>query len=199
MCDCLIQLSPKIIRWLSEEEAIVISNEFFELGKIRIVIGCIDGSHIRIKKLKNDDDLINRNNYPSILLQGVCDSSKKFIDIYCGEPGSIHDSRMLRKSPLYAELSTDPSKLHHNAFLLGDSAYASTNWIVPPFKNNRHLSRAEVKFNVHLSRTRIYIDNSFALLKGRFRRVQNFENNNIKFIVKATVAACIIHNLVSRL
>lgn len=120
---------------------------------------------------------------------------QKSLLIDIGEPGSIHDSRMLRKSPLYAELSTDPSKLHHNAFLLGDSAYASTNWIVPPFKNNRHLSRAEVKFNVHLSRTRIYIENSFALLKGRFRRVQNFENNNIKFIVKATVAACIIHNL----
>lgn len=194
MCDCLVEISDQIIRWPTEEEARIISNDFFQVGKISNVLGSIDGSHIRVKKLKNDDDFINRNNYPSILLQGVCDSNKKFIDIYCGEPGSMHDSRLLRKSPLFNVLNQNQSKLY-NSFLLGDSAYASTSWIVPPFKSIRALSYAEVKFNVQHSRTRSGIENSFGFLKGRFRRLQVFENNNLKIIVKATVAACVLHNL----
>lgn len=114
--------------------------------------------------------------------------------MYCGEPGSIHDSRLLRKSPLSEVLSQVEEKLY-NRFLLGDSAYASTSWIVPPFKAIRTLSNAEMKFNTHHSKTRIGIENSFGFLKGRFRRVQYFENTNLKFIVKATVAACTLHNL----
>lgn len=57
------------------------------------------------------------------------------------------------------------------------------------------MSAAEKKFNYHHSQTRIYIENAFGLLKGRFRRLQNFENNNIEFIVRAIVAACTLHNL----
>lgn len=56
-----MKISDRIIRWPTEVEAITISNEFYKCGKIRNVLGCIDGSHIRIKKLKNDDDFINRN------------------------------------------------------------------------------------------------------------------------------------------
>lgn len=134
MCDCLIEISPKIIRWPSEQEAVDNGEKFYKLGKIRNVIGCLDGSHIKIKKLMNDDDFINRNNYASILLQGVCDSNKKFIDVYCGEPGSVHDSRMLRRSPLSQELSESEVNLYNYFFILGDSAYASTSWVVPPFK-----------------------------------------------------------------
>lgn len=33
----------------------------------------------------------------SILLQGICDADRKFIDIFCVKAGFIHDARMLKK------------------------------------------------------------------------------------------------------
>lgn len=68
----------------------------------RGVMGCIDGSHIKINRPKIDEEVyVNRKGYHSLLLQGVVDHRKLFIDVYCGEPGSLHDARLLRKSALY--------------------------------------------------------------------------------------------------
>ncbi|KAK9694460.1 DDE superfamily endonuclease [Popillia japonica] len=66
------------------------------------------------KPSKNQESYVNRKGYHSLLLQCValpdkhslllqCVAlpDKSFSYIYCGEPGSLHDSRVLRKSPLY--------------------------------------------------------------------------------------------------
>jgi hypothetical protein len=43
------------------------------------IFGCLDGCHIRVAKSKTDNSHINRHQYPSINLQAICDSKKKFI------------------------------------------------------------------------------------------------------------------------
>jgi len=93
------------------------------------VIGAIDGSHIKIKRPTSKHHYVyyNRKGDYSFLIQGVCDYQKKFISFFCGEPGSIHDSRLLKKSFLYRKgingfLGTN--------FLLGDSAYPCLDWSV---------------------------------------------------------------------
>lgn len=46
------------------------------------VIGAVDGTHIRIKSPSNDEHLyVNKKNYYSINVQGVCDSKLRFINI----------------------------------------------------------------------------------------------------------------------
>jgi hypothetical protein len=52
-----------------------------------------------------------------------------------------------------------------------------------------------VKFNKLLSGTRVIIENSFGSLKGRFRRLQYVEMNDIAYVVKAVITACILHNI----
>lgn len=42
-----------------------------------------------------------RQGYFSVLLQGICESYGQFTDIFTGNPGRVHDARMLRTSPFY--------------------------------------------------------------------------------------------------
>jgi len=58
------------------------------------VIGCVDGFSIPIRnpanKIKNT--YTNRHDIPSIILQVICDYKKRFIDVFVGAPGKIHDA-----------------------------------------------------------------------------------------------------------
>lgn len=64
------------------------------------VIGAIDSSHIRIPAPKNvKTDYFNRKQFYRLLY--FVDDRKKFIDVSVGEPGSMHDSRVLRKSGIF--------------------------------------------------------------------------------------------------
>ncbi|XP_032690383.1 putative nuclease HARBI1 [Odontomachus brunneus] len=54
------------------------------------VIGAIDGCHIPCKQPKdNAHDYYNRKGFHSIILQGICDHRRKFIDCFIGLPGRI--------------------------------------------------------------------------------------------------------------
>lgn len=38
-------------------------------------------------------------------MQGIVDHNKKFIDIFIGYPGSVHDARVLQNSTIFSKLS----------------------------------------------------------------------------------------------
>lgn len=49
------------------------------------IIGCIDGCHIPIvTPSEHQDSYVNRKGFHSIILQGVCDDQRRFIDVECG-------------------------------------------------------------------------------------------------------------------
>lgn len=122
----------------------------------------------------------------------MCDHEKRFIDFFSGEVGSLHDARMLKRSSLYEKAMNG---FLGNNYLLGDSAYPLLEWLIPPFRDNGHLSPNQKIFNNRHSSSRSVIENSFGLLKGRFRRLRYFENDNIPFIIECTVAAAVLHNI----
>lgn len=192
----LLSKKSDFIKWPSEVEAKRNSNQFKKKNGIDHIIGAIDGCHIKINKPgTNQDSYVNRKGYHSILLQGVVNHEKLFIDVYCGEPGSLHDSRLLRKSHLYAKACDNERSLFYDRmFLLADSAYPSLSWIVPPFRDNGNLTEEQKKFNFKHSSTRIVVENAYGLLKGRFR-LFHLENLDIKFSVKCVMACCVLHNI----
>ena len=56
-------------------------------------MGAIDCTHVRIKSPSIDEHLyVNRKNFHSINIQGVCDAELKFLNIIAKWPGSTHDS-----------------------------------------------------------------------------------------------------------
>ena len=66
-------------------------------------------------------------------LQGVFDSDLKFLGVFCAYPGSVHDTRVFRNSPLFELLKTTlPEKYH----LLGDSAYGLFVAVMVPFRDD---------------------------------------------------------------
>ncbi|XP_034533111.1 putative nuclease HARBI1 [Notolabrus celidotus] len=83
--------------------------------------GAIDGCHVRIKPPSGPDGHCykNRKLFYSIILQAVCDHQGCFIDTYVGWPGSVHDSRVLRHSPLYRRAIYPPP----GHFILADGGY----------------------------------------------------------------------------
>jgi len=70
-----------------------------------LFLGAMDGSHIRIDRSTEDpDSYINRKQYFSVHIQGTVNHKMKFLDVFIGYPGSVHDSRVFRNSPLYRDL-----------------------------------------------------------------------------------------------
>lgn len=190
----ILSLAGEYIRWPNSTEAEETSNYFRKKQGIEGIIGAIDGSHIRINRpAKNQEEYCNRKGFHSVLLQAIVNHRKMFIDVVCGEPGSLHDSRMLKRSSIYHK--GQESNLFGKYFLLGDSAYPSLKWLVPPFKDNGNLTENEKLFNYRHSCCRIIIEHAFGLLKQRFRRLKKFYNLDIELIKKCIMAACILHNM----
>lgn len=133
------------------------------------VIGCIDGCHPDIPfrgRAQDRSSFINRKRFSSIVLQCICNVNMSFIDAYAGWPGSVHDSRVFRNSPITAELEKLPPNLH----ILGDSAYPLSNSLITPFREVGNLKEEETRYNIIHSSTSSVIDWAFAFLKGKFGR-----------------------------
>lgn len=88
-----------IIKWPQGLEAIAVSERFLLTKGIPKILGAIDGTHIRIEKpLDRARDYCNRKKFFSISLQAVADADMRFTNVYCGDPGSLHDARILKRS-----------------------------------------------------------------------------------------------------
>lgn len=160
------------------------------------IIGSIDGSHIQILPPKeHPNSYCNRKNIHSVLLQGVCDHRKLFTSVYTGEPGSVHDNRLFQKSDLYRGIEAQEIKFPNNSHLVGDLAYKLSNYLMVGFKDTGFLTNRQKNFNIKLNQIRVVIENAFALLKGRFRRLKFLETKRLDLICLLIVSACILHNL----
>lgn len=146
-------------------------------------MGCIDGTSIKIRtpvhKVKST--YTNRHDIPSITMQGICDSKKRFIDVFTGVPGKIHDSRVLKLSDIDQEL---PELLGRSYHLLGDSAYSIREWLLIPFKDYGTLTAAEQEYNKRFCATRVLIENIWFAERtmetiARNRHAQNRKNLQI--------------------
>lgn len=86
-------------------------------------------------------------------------------------------------------------QIPENKHLIGDLAYRLSVSFMVGFKDNGHLTRAQVRFNKALSVTRVVIENAFGLLKGRFRRLKFMETRRLDLISLLIVVGCILHNI----
>ena len=194
----LLSIGEEYIRWPNNTDAAIIQAKFLEKSRIPGVFGALDCTHISIIAPRVDKECyFDRNLGYSIVLQAVVDADKKFLNVFCGEPGSLHDSRVLRRSELYRTAESNYHEMFpNNSFLLGDSAYFPTTWLVPPFKDYGNLSEAQRKFNKVHSKARIVIENGFGLLKTRFRRLLHFtEHVHLSFVSDLLISICILHNI----
>lgn len=195
----LFSIGHFYVTWPTQEEIPEISREFYDKQKIEHIIGAIDCTHITIKAPRAEikADYFDRKKNYSVSIQAVCDSKMKFLDLYIGEPGSLHDSRVFRRSDLYLKVLENENRMFpRNTFLIGDSAYVLKKWLIVPFKNYGNLTQTQVDFNYLHSSTRVVVEHAFIYLKGRFRRLLHFtEQTDIGSLIKIISCACILHNI----
>ena len=68
----LAQKQKKFILWPSPAELQVVKRGFYDKGGFPGVIGCVDGTHVRIQAPStNENDFVNRKGFHSINLQAV--------------------------------------------------------------------------------------------------------------------------------
>lgn len=92
-----------------------------------------------------------------------------------GYPGSVHDSRIYRTSPLYGTIE---DKCENN-YILGYSGYPCSRHLLTPFRDRGQLTRKERNFNVILSKNRYVVEHCFGILKQKFRQLYHIKLRKI--------------------
>ncbi|KAL1489224.1 hypothetical protein ABEB36_014157 [Hypothenemus hampei] len=187
----LSNLSPQVIKWPTNEEQIEIEEHYRGKG-FPGVVGIIDGTHIRIDKPDEDSDsYLNRKHFYSIQAQVVCDHKKRIVDIFVGYPGSVHDGRVFRNSPLSRILQ----EKCRDFYLLADSGYPCLPQMLTPFRDTGNLTRRQRNFNYILSKNRYVIEHCFGLLKQKLRQLYHIKLKSIPDIVHFIRSCAVLHNL----
>ena len=81
-------------------EVIASVETFTDLTGLPIVVGAVDGSHVRMKApIDSAQDHFSRYQQHGFVIQAVVNGKKYVLNFICGFPGSMHDGCILR--PVY--------------------------------------------------------------------------------------------------
>ena len=191
------RVGKEFIGWPSQEEKQKAEQDFNRNSKIQGIVGAIDGTYIAIKAPTNNPEVyINRKCYHAITLQAICDSKRKFLDVFVGYPSSVGDRRILLNSNFYQNVTLNYNEyFNDNQFILGDKAYPNLKWLLAPYIDRGNMREYQIFFNKCHASTRSVVERSFALFFGRFRRLKYLDMSRIDLIPDTVVAACVLHNI----
>ena len=155
------------------------------------VIGCVDGTQIRIIAPPSDQEpyYVNRKSYHSINTQVICNSRNKILNVVADWPGSTHDSRILRSCVIGNQFAIGQLR----GLLLSDSGYACTNWLLTPLLNP--ISNSEMRYNHAHTKTRSVVERTFGILKRRFHCLHGELRVKPEKACKIIGACCVLHNI----
>ena len=158
------ELFDEIVQW--PDNVSDLASKFFNIAGMPGVCGCIDGTHVPIEApTESEHQFVNRKGMHSINAMAVCGPDMRFYYMSSRWPGSVNDARVFRNSVLRTRLD-EGWRPFPNAVLLGDSAYPSKDYLVPPLSVVN--TDCERRFNASHKKTRRLIENSFGILKERF-------------------------------
>ncbi|XP_062588387.1 uncharacterized protein LOC134250044 [Saccostrea cucullata] len=170
-----------------------LAEKFSQRAGFPDAVGAIDGTYIPISgPSEYRDSYICRKGFAAMHLQAVCGPDLKFLDVFSAYPGSVHDTRVYRNSPLFQVLQDLPPKFH----LLGDSAYPLSTSLLTPYRDNGHLTLEEKRYNSAHSSTRVDIERAFGLLKGKFRKLKFLDMRHVEDIPSTILTCCALHNFI---
>ncbi|XP_039968001.1 putative nuclease HARBI1 [Bactrocera tryoni] len=95
------------------------------------VLGCIDGTHIKIlQPTKDGISYCNRKGTHSVIVQAVADNNMRFLDVFIGYPGRCHDATVWSASPLKRAIVNGLISFPPECYLLGDVAYPLETYLM---------------------------------------------------------------------
>ncbi|XP_055643964.1 putative nuclease HARBI1 [Toxorhynchites rutilus septentrionalis] len=196
------EVCPTAIQFpMNEEEINAIKLAFYEKTGFPGVIGCVDGTHIRIISPSADLQHLyyNRKGFHSLNVMLVCDHKHMIRYVDANNPGSNHDSFIWNKSPLDAMLNERFQNGERNTWLLGDAGYPLKPYLVTPFRTSISTpsSQRQTKFNEMHSKTRMIVERTIGVLKNVFRCTLGARQLHYKPEKAARIVnvCCALHNL----
>lgn len=205
-CKAIVEVLMKLYIVFPEGERISDTVDgFLKTWGIPQCCGAVDGSHIPISApVMNHTDYYNRKGFYSVVVQAVVDYRYRFMNVYTGWPGSVHDARVFAHSTLYNlgtsnKLSPNTTKVIEGTevplYIVGDSAYPLLTWLMKPFPHNSYLSQEQRQYNYRISRARIVVENCFGRLKARWHRLLKRLDADVDHIPNIITASCVLHNI----
>ncbi|KAJ1165595.1 hypothetical protein NDU88_006016 [Pleurodeles waltl] len=129
-------------------------------------------------------------------VQMVCLADQYISHVNAMFPGSVHDAYILRNSSIPYVMG---QLQRYHVWLLDDSGYPTLSWLLTPVRNPR--TRAEERYSEAHGRTRRVIEQTFGLLKARFRCLHMTGGSlfySPKKVCQIIVACYMLHNLALR-
>lgn len=134
---------------------------------------------------------MNRHDETAITLQGICNAQNMFIDVCTGVSSKVHDARIYKMSFIRQQICEMGEEYH----IIGDAAYPLSINLITPYKDYGNMSQAERTFNTAFCKARVKIENTFGILKSRFRQLMRLEMWSVLKLSQFILACCVLHNL----
>lgn len=88
----------------------------------------------------------------------------QFTDVFCGYPGSVHDTRVFRNLLFFQEVEANPDMLFpRNTHLIGSSAYPLKTLVLTSYPGNDRLTRRQKRYNFNHSSTKMVMESPWSL------------------------------------
>jgi hypothetical protein len=199
--DAVLSLFDDTVFWPDAEERVEISNrrEKFHFPKC---VGFVDGTHLGLayKPEVHGEEYFTCKQQYAINSMVICDDCRRIRYINIGWPGSVHDQRIFSNSIISR---TPDSFFSDKEYLIGDSAYSNSAYMVPAYKKfggQVALSAGQNFFNDLLSSPRSTAEHTIGILKARFPflrqiRIRIRDKNSMLELIRIVKAAVVLHNL----
>lgn len=120
----------------------MVRQKFFNITAFPDVVGCVDGTHFKIKAPSDHENAyVNRKGFHLLNVPLMCDPDLILTNCVIKWPGSKHDSFILRHSVIYNEFEDG----RETGIVLGDLGYPLKRWLMTPFINPDN--RAKARYN----------------------------------------------------
>ncbi|KAG2197489.1 hypothetical protein INT47_003097 [Mucor saturninus] len=197
-----------LIEWPKNEQRVAEIKNGFMYGEGRTVrglpaVGALDGKNFVIEsRTEHAEDWRDRKGNFAMKLTAVCDDKSKFTYISVGDSGRSHDAAAFNLSEIATVALENPREYFSlDGYILADSAYPLSHYIIVPYPASEVLGRSGVasakkKFNKIHSSTRMAIERAFGILVSRWRFLsKHIYIKDTGDIVGIITACCILHNL----
>ncbi|CAG2189723.1 HARBI1 [Mytilus edulis] len=175
--DSLVAMKDDFISWPDNQRKNVIRAGFYEKAGFPNVVGCIDGTHIRITGPSIDEPaFVNRKGFHSINVQAICDHEGRFTNISARWPGSAHDSHVFRTSAIGQHLENGYRGIGQG--------------VLQPAAG-----RGQARFNRRHCSTRSTIERTFGIWKKRFHILGSEIRMKPDKACRIIIACGILHNI----
>lgn len=194
----------------SQQEWLVVANEYDTLWNFPHCLGAIDGKHIILQApINSGSQYYNYKNFFCIVLLALVDAKYNFLYVNVGSQGRISDGGVFNNCELKKKIDNnslnipEPSALPSRTqevpyYFIGDEAFALSETMMKVYSGYRQKGSKERIYNYRLCRARRVVENVFGILSSVFRVLRKpllLEPTNAVSIVTAIT---FLHNFLRK-